>query len=111
MDVSEEKRQAALEAGASQAVDGSGEGVAGRIKEAAGGPVGAIIDVVNATSTVVNDIASLARGGKVVLVGMFGGRLELPLMMFPAQAICIQGNSSAIPRSCAPWSPWPTPAS
>lgn len=92
VDVSEAKRQAALKAGAARAVDGSGEGVPERIKEAAGGPATAIIDLVNSSATVANDVASLGKGGKLVLVGMFGGRLDMPLMTFPSQAITIQGN-------------------
>ena len=98
VDVSEAKRQAALQAGASQAVDGSGEGVPDRIKAAAGGPAPAIIDLVNSSETVRNDVASLGRGGKLVLVGMFGGRLDMPLMTFPAQAITIQGNFVGNPK-------------
>lgn len=92
VDVAEAKRKAALKAGATKAVDGSGDGAPDRIKEAAGGPAPAIIDLVNSTQTVANDVASLARGGKLVLVGMFGGRLNMPLMTFPSQAITIQGN-------------------
>ncbi len=98
VDVSEEKRQAALKAGATKVVDGSGEGVPDRLKEAAGGPVPAIIDVVNSTQTAANDVACLARGGKLVLVGMFGGRLDMPLMTFPSQAITIQGNFVGNPK-------------
>jgi propanol-preferring alcohol dehydrogenase len=98
VDITEEKRQAALKAGATQVVDGSGEGVPDRIKAAAGGPLSAIIDVVNSTSTAANDIASLGRGGKLVLVGMFGGRLDMPLMTFPGQAISIIGNFVGNPK-------------
>ncbi len=98
VDISEDKRQAALTAGATKVVDGSGEGVADRIKEAAGGPLNAIVDVVNSTATAANDIACLGRGGKLVLVGMFGGRLNMPLMTFPAQAITIQGNFVGNPK-------------
>ena len=49
VDISAEKREAALKAGASKAVDGSGDGVTKRIIEAAGGPVLAVIDLVNGT--------------------------------------------------------------
>ena len=98
VDVAEEKRQAALKAGATKVVDGSGEGVADRIKEAAGGPVPAIIDVVNSTATAANDIAALGRGGKVVLVGMFGGRLNMPLMTITSQALTIRGNFVGNPK-------------
>ncbi|HEY5410296.1 MAG TPA: alcohol dehydrogenase [Caulobacteraceae bacterium] len=92
VDVSETKRQAALKAGASQVVDGSGEGAADRIKAAAGGPVLGVVDLVNSSATVQVALACLARGGKTVQVGMFGGRLDMPLMTFPGQGITIHGN-------------------
>src|SRR5262249_50789099 len=47
VDISAEKRAAAVQAGAAKVVDGAGEGVAKRIIEAAGGQAGAIIDLVN----------------------------------------------------------------
>ena len=49
VDISAEKRQAALAAGAHKVVDGSGDGVTQRIVDAAGGPVLAVIDLVNGT--------------------------------------------------------------
>ncbi len=52
VDISPEKRDTALKAGAHKVVDGSGDGptVAKRIIEAAGGPVLAVIDLVNGTA-------------------------------------------------------------
>ena len=98
VDVSETKRQAALQAGANQAIDGSGDDAADRIKAAAGGPVLAVIDLVNASSTVKVALACLARGGRTVQVGMFGGRLDIPLMTFPGQGISICGNFVGNPK-------------
>src|SRR5206468_9199113 len=51
VDLSPEKRQAALDAGATKVVDASGQGVTDRIVEACGGPAEAIIDLVNGTAT------------------------------------------------------------
>jgi propanol-preferring alcohol dehydrogenase len=98
VDVSEPKRQAALRAGASQTVDGSGEDAADRIKAAAGGPVLGVVDLVNSSSTVKIALACLARGGRTVQVGMFGGRLDMPLMTFPGQGIAIHGNFVGNPK-------------
>jgi alcohol dehydrogenase/propanol-preferring alcohol dehydrogenase len=98
VDVAEAKRQAALEAGATQAIDGSGDDVAERIKAAAGGPVPAVVDLVNASSTVKVALGVLARGGRTVQVGMFGGRLDMPLMTFPGQGISIHGNFVGNPK-------------
>ena len=100
VDVSQTKRQAALTAGASQAVDGSGTPAeaADRVKVAAGGPVLGVVDLVNSSTTIQVALALLARGGKTVQVGMFGGRLDMPLMTFPGQGITIHGNFVGNPK-------------
>ncbi len=98
VDVSEPKRRAALTAGASQAIDGTGEDVADRVKAAAGGPVPAVVDLVNSSATVKVALAVLARGGMTVQVGMFGGRLDVPLMTFPGQGVSIHGNFVGNPK-------------
>ncbi|MBV8590144.1 MAG: alcohol dehydrogenase catalytic domain-containing protein, partial [Acetobacteraceae bacterium] len=77
VDVADEKRQAALKAGASQAIDGSGEEVHRRIISAADGPVLAVIDLVNGTATARFAFNALRKGGKLVQVGLFGGELSL----------------------------------
>ncbi len=72
--------------------------MAARVKEAAGGPVPAVIDLVNSSSTVKVALGVLARGGRTVQVGMFGGRLDMPLMVFPGQGVSIHGNFVGNPR-------------
>lgn len=98
VDVAEAKRKAALKAGATHAIDGNGEDVADRVKAAAGGPVPAVVDLVNSSSTVKIALGVLARGGRTVQVGMFGGRLDIPLMTFPGQGISICGNFVGNPK-------------
>jgi len=100
VDVSQAKRDAALKAGASQAVDGSGAPAeaADRIKAAAGGPVRGVLDLVNSSTTVQVALACLERGGQTVQVGMFGGRLDIPLMTFPGQGVSICGNFVGNPK-------------
>ncbi len=92
VDVSEEKRQAALEAGATKVVDGNGDGVAKAIIQAAGGAVLAVIDLVNGTATARFAFGALRKGGKLVQVGLFGGELMLPLPLMAMRALTIQGS-------------------
>jgi alcohol dehydrogenase, propanol-preferring len=92
VDVSEEKRAAALKAGATKVVDGNGEGVAKRIMQEAGGPVLAVIDLVNGTATARFAFGALRKGGKLVQVGLFGGELMLPLPLMAIRALTIQGS-------------------
>jgi alcohol dehydrogenase/propanol-preferring alcohol dehydrogenase len=98
VDVSAEKRDAALNAGATKAVDGSGEGVAQRIIEAAGGPVLAVIDLVNGTATARFAFDALRKGGKLIQVGLFGGELTLPLPLMPIRALTVQGSYVGNPK-------------
>jgi alcohol dehydrogenase/propanol-preferring alcohol dehydrogenase len=92
VDINAEKRQAALDAGAAHVVDGSGEGVTQRIVAAAGGPVPAIIDLVNGSASAAAAFEALRKGGKLVQVGLFGGELRLPLPLMAMRALTIQGS-------------------
>jgi len=92
VDVSADKRAAALKAGAHKAVDGSGEDVAKRIIEAAGGPVLAVIDLVNGTATARFAFGALRKGGKLIQVGLFGGELTVPLPIMAIRALTVRGS-------------------
>ena len=100
VDVSPEKREAALKAGAHKVVDGSGDGAAvtKRIVEAAGGPVLAVIDLVNGTATARFAFGALAKGGKLIQVGLFGGELMLPLPIMAIRALTVQGSYVGNPK-------------
>ena len=50
-----------------------------------------IIDFVNAPQTVKTGLAALRKRGNLVLVGLFGGSLDLSLVTIPLKAITIQG--------------------
>jgi propanol-preferring alcohol dehydrogenase len=98
VDISAEKRQAALAAGAHKVVDGSGEGVTQRIVEAAGGPVLAVIDLVNGTQTARFAFEALRKGGRLIQVGLFGGELTLPLPLMAIRALTVQGSYVGNPK-------------
>ena len=98
VDISAEKRAAALAAGAHKVVDGSGDGVTARIVEAAGGPVLAVVDLVNGTATARFAFAALRKGGKLVQVGLFGGELMLPLPIMAIRALTVQGSYVGNPK-------------
>ena len=89
LDISEAKRSAAAEAGATVTVDGTGDDVVARVQAAAGGPVAAAIDFVNTSRTARTGLDALAKGGRLVLVGVAGGEITLSLatMIFRAQSV------------------------
>jgi propanol-preferring alcohol dehydrogenase len=53
--------------------------------------VDSIVDFVNAPPTVKMDLSIIRKRGNIVLVGLFGGAVELPLVSVPLKAITIQG--------------------
>ena len=98
VDVSAEKRESALAAGASKVVDGSGEGVTQRIVEAAGGPVLSVIDLVNGSTTARFAFDALRKGGRLIQVGLFGGELTVALPLMPIRALTVQGSYVGNPK-------------
>jgi alcohol dehydrogenase, propanol-preferring len=92
VDIDEKKREAARAAGALATVDGAAPDAAARIAAAVGGPVLGVIDYVGASSTARLGFDLLAKSGKLVIVGLFGGELTLPLPPIPMRAITIQGS-------------------
>ena len=53
--------------------------------------VDSIVDFVNAPPTVKLDLSIIRKRGNIVLVGLFGGSVDLPLVSVPLKAITIQG--------------------
>ena len=98
IDISPDKRETALKAGAHKVVDGNGPDVAKRIMEAAGGPVLAVIDLVNGTQTARFAFGALRKGGKLIQVGLFGGELMLPLPIMAIRALTVQGSYVGNPK-------------
>ena len=92
VDIAADKLEQAKAAGASATVQAAGEGTAARIIEAAGGPVEAVIDLVNGTSTARFSFDALIKGGKLIQVGLFGGELSLPLPIMPTKALTVRGS-------------------
>ncbi len=98
VDINEEKRAAATEAGATATVDGTGEGVADRIMAEAGGPVRAIIDLVNGTATAKFSMGALTKGGRLVQVGLFGGDMTLMLPVMAMRELTVGGSYVGNPK-------------
>jgi alcohol dehydrogenase/propanol-preferring alcohol dehydrogenase len=94
VDISAEKRAAALANGATQVVDGSRADLAAAIIEAATGPVFAAIDFVNGSATARGAHDALAKGGRMVQVGVFGGELTLSLVGLIFRATTIMGSNT-----------------
>jgi propanol-preferring alcohol dehydrogenase len=85
------RRGAALAAGASLAVDPQAASALDEVRRAAG-EVWAVIDCVGAASTVKQGMDLLAKGGQLILIGLFGGELSLSTALVPMRAISIEGS-------------------
>ncbi len=79
-------------AGALGAVDGAAADALEQIAAKAGGPVYAAIDLVGNEQTAQLGFDCLTKGGKLVMVGLFGGGAPWALPLIPMKAITIQGS-------------------
>lgn len=92
VDIDPAKREAAKRAGALATIDGRAPDALAQLKAAAGGSVWAVIDFVGAPDTAKLGVDSLVKGGKLIMVGLFGGDITLPLPFIPMRAMTIQGS-------------------
>jgi D-arabinose 1-dehydrogenase-like Zn-dependent alcohol dehydrogenase len=92
VDIDPVKREAAKKAGAMIAIDGATPEGAKKIIEATKGGAWAVIDLVGTSSTVQLGLDSLCKGGKLIIVGLFGGDITVPTPSFPLRAITMQGS-------------------
>ncbi len=93
VDLDPVKRQAALDAGALAAIDGNAPDVAQQIMQALGGKAArSVIDLVGAPSTTAAGFDCLGKGGKLIIVGLFGGATSWPITLIPVKAVSILGS-------------------
>jgi alcohol dehydrogenase/propanol-preferring alcohol dehydrogenase len=85
------RRAAALAAGARDAFDSQEDGAARRFVKSTGGAA-AVIDFVGSGETARFGFDILRKGGKLVIVGLFGGGVSLPVPHFPLRNVTIAGS-------------------
>ncbi len=92
VDIDQVKREAALQAGAAAVVDGGASDAAAQIIKLTDGGAWGLIDLVGSSATARLGVDSLVKGGKLVIVGLFGGDITIPTPFFPMRAMTIQGS-------------------
>ncbi len=95
VDMDDAKLDAAVRQGATDSVradPADPKATTKRLLDACGGPVMAVLDLVNGTASARTAFDALAKGGKMVQVGLFGGELRVPLPLVPIKAVTIQGS-------------------
>jgi D-arabinose 1-dehydrogenase-like Zn-dependent alcohol dehydrogenase len=91
-DVDPAKRAAALAAGADAVIDNGAKDALKQLMEATGGGPNAAIDFVGSPATSGFAVGALARGGVLVVVGLYGGAMPLSLAMLPLRYIRLVGS-------------------
>ena len=92
VDIDPVKRDAAKRQGALATIDPNAPDALAQIQTAAKGPVWAAIDFVGNAQTARLGVDSLVKGGKLIVVGLFGGDITLSLPFIPIRAMTIQGS-------------------
>ena len=92
VDIDARKREAAEQAGALATVDGGAADALEQLAQKAGGPIRAVIDLVGNAKTTQLGFDCLSKGGKLVIVGLFGGGATWALPLIPIKALTIQGS-------------------
>ncbi|MDB5521956.1 MAG: adh [Tardiphaga sp.] len=92
VDIDARKREAAIKAGALAAIDGAAPDALEQLAKAAGGPILSVIDLVGNSATTQLGFDCLAKGGKLIIVGLFGGGATFALPLIPIKALTIQGS-------------------
>ena len=91
-DLTDEKLQKAKEMGADHTINTKDSEASKNIMSICNDKgADSIIDFVNAPPTVKLDLSVIRKRGNIVLVGLFGGAVDLPLVSIPLKAITIQG--------------------
>jgi D-arabinose 1-dehydrogenase-like Zn-dependent alcohol dehydrogenase len=91
-DIDEGRLQAAMGAGAKAAYNTKDpEALKRLMADTEGGALG-VVDFVGSESSFAFATQAVRRGGKVVVVGLFGGGMAMPIPMFPIRALTIGGS-------------------
>jgi D-arabinose 1-dehydrogenase-like Zn-dependent alcohol dehydrogenase len=91
-DIDEGRLEAAKKAGASTTYNTKNPDEAKRLMAETGGGAYAVVDFVGSEKTFAFASQTVRRGGKVIIVGLFGGAMSMPLPMFPFRTISIGGS-------------------
>lgn len=93
MDIDDNKLKVARENGADATVNSKNEDAVKAVMDLTGNlGADAVIDFVNGSKTVETDMQVLRRRARVVLVGLFGGALQLNLVSMPTRAYKLIGS-------------------
>lgn len=91
-DIDDARIQAAVDGGAKAGYNTKDSASAQKLMADTAGGAYAVVDFVGSEATFGYASQVVRRGGKIIIVGLFGGAMSMPLPMFPFRALTIQGS-------------------
>ena len=91
-DIDPQKRKAAIELGADEVIDNGAMDASKNLMTITNGGPDGVVDFVGAPTTSTFGFQVLAKGGTLVVVGLYGGGMELPLSLLPLKVVDIRGS-------------------
>lgn len=91
VDIDDDKLAAARALGVSRVFNSSDPQTAREIRKRTGGAC-AVLDFVGAEASVNTGLGCLRKGGMLVIIGLYGGALSIPIPFIPMNARIIQGS-------------------
>lgn len=91
-DISAEKRQVALDSGADAVIDPLDRDASKALIKRTRGGVMAAVDFVGSDKSAAFGMGLLNKGGSLVIVGLFGGAMNLSVPLLPLKSITISGS-------------------
>jgi D-arabinose 1-dehydrogenase-like Zn-dependent alcohol dehydrogenase len=90
-DIDDGRLDAALKGGAKAAYNSKDPAAAKKLVADTGGAF-AVVDFVGSEASFAFANAVVRRGGRIIIVGLFGGAMTMPLPLFPMRALSIIGS-------------------
>ena len=100
VDIDEAKLSAARELGVTRTFNSTDPKTSKELRKATGGAY-AVLDFVGAEASVNYGLGCLRKGGMLVIVGLYGGALNIPIPFLPMNARVIQGSYVGTPQDMA----------
>jgi D-arabinose 1-dehydrogenase-like Zn-dependent alcohol dehydrogenase len=92
VDIDDTKLAAAIAAGASATLDSSDDEAQQKMKKIPGGALYGAVDFVGTAETAQLALGALRKGGKLILVGLFGGEIPLSIGGTILRALSVRGS-------------------
>ncbi len=91
-DIDPQKRAQASAMGAVATIDNAAPDAVRQVMQVTGGGAAAAIDFVGSAQTMEFGIRALRTGGKLVMVGLYGGACSISTVLFPFKMMTIEGS-------------------